>query len=274
MTLAHWLMKLTLVAAPRDRTEWAHAMAAEFAALDRNANHISWVAGCLGAVFMWRLQASALYLVALAALPVLWNSVISSLIFDWSTDYAFAQSISQEEMGHLWMALDGAGVQVTLLLIAAALSVYRPQYALITALGLWLATTGAGFISTFWPGFETALLTAPFSSENNNPALPNIIMALFFFGADLWPVVLGSFLGWAFARGKRGLALPGSSIALALVIAEYAINPGESPPALTAFTMISEITASAALIIAAPIAAFMAARNFRNAWRAAHWSAT
>lgn len=271
MNIARWLMKLARVAAPDNHAEWTRAMFAEFAALDHDANHIAWAGGCLGTAVMWRLQASALYLISLAALPILWNVAISTLIFVASTSYAFSQPISQHEMGHLWMALSGAGNQATLLLISATLCAYRPQYALISAIVLWLATTGATFLSMFGPEFARLLTSAPFSSENNHPALPNVVMALIFVGSDMWPVVVGGFAGWAFARGKR-LAIAASAavvLAIALGFAEFFLNPGEGDLVLRTFTEATYTLTAAALILAIMASLVTAAREIRRAWNAA-----
>ncbi len=271
MNIAHWLMKLARVAVPNTRAEWAYAMSVEFAALDRNANHFAWAAGCLGTVIVWRLQASALYLMLLAALSVLWNVAISTLIFMASTSYAFSQPISQHEMGHLWMALSGAGNQATLLLISAALCAYRPQYALISAIVLWLATSGANFFSMFAPHFAPLLTNAPFSSENNHPALPNVVMALTFAGSDMWPVVVGGFAGWAFARGKRLAVAASATVALALILgfSEFFLNPGETDPVLSTFTTAAYTFTAAALILAIMASSVAATREIRRAWRSA-----
>lgn len=271
MTIAHWLMKLARVSAPANRAEWAHAMSAEFEALDRNANQIAWAAGCLSTVFAWRLQASALYLVALVALPALWNVAISRLIFSASTTYAFSQPISQEKMGQLWMALNGAGMQSTLFVITAALCAYRPRYAIVSALVLWLATTGATFLTMFGPQFAHLIVTAPFSAENNHPALPNILMALVFAGADMWPIALGALAGWAFARGKRFAFFAAGIAAVGLTIAfvDFFTNAGEGNSARMVFGMITQTSTCAAFLLAIVWSSYAAVRDFGRAWRAA-----
>lgn len=271
MNIAHWLMKLARVAAPDNRAEWAHAMSAEFAALDHSANHIAWAAGCLGTVVMWRLQASALYLILLAALPILWNVAISTLIFMASTSYAFSQPITQHEMGNLWMALGGAGNQATLLLISAALCAYRPQTALISAIVLWLATSGWTFLSIFTPEFAPLLANAPFSSENNHPALPNVVMALTFAGGDMWPVVVGGFAGWAFARRRRFAVAASATVAFALTLgfADFFLDPGETDVVLRTFDTAAYALTAAALILAIMAFSVTTARDIRRAWNAA-----
>lgn len=271
MNIAHWLMRLARVAAPATRAEWAHAMSAEFAALDRSANQIAWAAGCLGTVVMWRLRASALYLILLAALPILWNVAISTLIFMASTSYAFSQPISQHEMGNLWMAISGAGNHATLLLISAALCAYRPQYALISVIVLWLATSGANFLSMFAPQFAPLLINAPFSSKNNHPAVPNVVMALIFAGGDMWPVVVGGFAGWAFARRKRLAVAASATVAFALILgfAEFFLNPGETDPVLSIFATAAYTLTAAALILAIMVSLIATTREIRRAWRSA-----
>lgn len=272
MRFAHWLMKFALVTAPDNRAEWAHAMFAEFAALDdRNANRFAWAAGCVGTALAWRLRASAPYLVALAALPILWNTLIASLIFQASTTYAFSRPISQEEMGSLWLAVDGAGTQFTLFLMSAVLCVYQPRHSLISVMVLWLATTGVSFLSMFGPEFAPLVLNAPFSSENNHPALPNVVMALTFSGADMWPTVVGGFAGWAFARGKRGAVVASAVLALALIVgfADFFINPGQTNEAYTIFTMTSYTITSAALMVAIVLFSVTAMRGLRRVWQAA-----
>lgn len=269
MNFAHVLMKLALITAPDNRIAWAHAMSAEFAALDRN--RVAWAAGCLGAAFTWRVQSMALYLVALATLPILWNVVIGTAIFAASTTYAFSRPIGQEEMGRLWMAISGAGTQCTFFLMAAFLCAYRPRYALVSVVTLWLATTGVTFLSTFAPAFAPLVLNAPFSAENNHPALPNIVMALAFAGADMWPVVVGGLAGWAFARGRSGVLAASALLALALMLgfANFFMNPGNDEPAYMIFTMTADTIVSAALLFAIIFSSVAAARDLRRAWRSA-----
>jgi hypothetical protein len=271
MTIAHWLMKLVRVVTPDNRAEWARAMSAEFAALDRKAGHIAWAAGCLATAGMWRLQASALYLALLAALPVLWNVAISTLIFMASTSYAFSQPISHEEMGRLWLALSGADTQAAMLLVSAALCAYRPQHALFSVLVLWIATGGAPFLTMFGPEFAPLLANAPFSSENNHPALPNIVMALTFAGGDMWPVVLGGFAGWAFALGTRSAVAASAAIAFALILGftEFFLNPGETDPLLSTFATAAYSLTAATLILAIAASSVSATRKFLRVWTAA-----
>ncbi|MBT9444737.1 MAG: hypothetical protein IV086_03450 [Hyphomonadaceae bacterium] len=270
MNFAHWLMKFARAAAPDNRAEWTDAMSAEFATLERNANQVAWAAGCLGTVVMWRLQASALYLIALTALSVMWNIAIGKLIVMASASYAFSQPISQEEMGDLWMTLVDVGKQATLFLIAAALCAYRPRYALVSATILWLATTGANFLSMFGPEFALLLANAPFNAENNHPALPNVVMALIFAGNNMWPVVVGGFAGWAFAHGKRPVAaVSAGTLALLLGFAEFRLDPGDSDPVLSTFSMAAYTLIAAALILALITSSVATLRDFRRAWNEA-----
>lgn len=272
MTIAHWLMKLARVAAPENRTEWAHAMSAEFDALDEKSNRTAWAAGCVSTVFAWRLQASALYLIALIAIPVLWNVAISTLIFMAATSYAFAQPISQEEMGELWMSISFAGTHITMFVFAAALSAYRPRYALFSAIVLWIATTGATFITMFGPDFARLVSTAPFSTENNHPALPNVVMALIFLGGDVWAVAMGGFAGWAFARGKRytWTAMAAINAALAIGFAQFFFDPDKTTSILSPISNIAFTTIAAAFLLAILWSLYTTTRDLNRAWRAAN----
>lgn len=271
MTFADWLMKLALVTAPENRSEWAHAMSAEFGALEEGNNHIAWASGCLGSALTWRLQVSAVYLLALVALPVIWNVFISTAIFAASTSYAFAQHMSQQEMGQLWMAISGAGNQSTLFLISASLCACRPRYAVVSVIVLWLSTTGALFVTMFGPTFAPLLASAPFSSENNNPALPNVVMAFAFAGADMWPVVLGGFAGWAFVRGKTGTVIAAGVLAFAFIFGftSFFSNPGEASPVYGFLAITAAPAICAGFLLAIVASSFNAARDLQRAWRAA-----
>lgn len=271
MTFAHWLMKLALVTAPEDRNEWARAMAAEFASLDGDANRVAWAAGCVSTAFGWRLRDSAVYLLALVALPVLWNVILLTVIFSASTAYAFSQPIGQREMGNLWMAISGATTQSTMFVMSAALCAYRPRYAIVSVVVLWVATSGASFIAMFWPSFAPLLANAPFSTENNHPAVPNVVMALSFFGADMWPVVLGGFAGWAFARGRGGAMIAAGVLAFAIVMGftSFFSNPGDFHPVYATLGMTAVPAICAALLLAIVVSAFNALRDVQRAWRAA-----
>ncbi len=63
--LAAWIMDRALRKPPAGREDWAQAMQAEFAALDRD--RLSWAVGCLIAAARWRAAGEAAYMASLAA---------------------------------------------------------------------------------------------------------------------------------------------------------------------------------------------------------------
>ncbi len=271
MTIAHWLMKLARFAAPENRTDWAHAMSAEFAALDASAKRTAWAAGCLSTVFAWRLQASALYLFALVALSVLWNVALGFWIFEASTTYAYDQDIPQLQQGRLWMALSGVATQSIVFVMSAALCAYRPRYAIVTIAAVWLGTTGASFSAMFAPNFLPLIISAPFSTVDNHPAVPNIVMAFIFFGGDMWPAICGALAGWALARGKRYTSAASAILAVTLIASfvNFITDPKEGYSLIAAFNMAVTSIVCAAFLAAMIWSLYTSTRDLNRAWRAA-----
>lgn len=78
-SLAKILMRCAAFLAPRDKTEWMHAMRAEFEATG-DADALSWAAGCVGTTLLWRVRAEVIYVVALVAAVIAYEPCIIFVI--------------------------------------------------------------------------------------------------------------------------------------------------------------------------------------------------
>lgn len=78
MTISDWIMKMAAVTAPKARSDWTAAMAAEFAAL--KTERLAWALGCLMTAAGWRLRTEAMYLLLVATTVSVAGPVLGALI--------------------------------------------------------------------------------------------------------------------------------------------------------------------------------------------------
>lgn len=124
MTLADWIMRSATEAPPRGREHWAQAMRAEYASLD--GGKLSWALGCWTTMLGWRLRADAIYLAVMLAVIYFWS--FGSLT-DYLVDVSFEIipfSVHRNEFFHPYLA--------AMLVVSIALSTFRPDRVLVTAL--------------------------------------------------------------------------------------------------------------------------------------------
>lgn len=183
MSLVHALAALLLSAAqavaPRERADWSRAMAGEFAAIEDGRPALAWSAGCLAAALGWRLRAEAVYLLALAAILVGWRWVLFAGMWTWE--------LPPSTM--FWM--DATGV-VPKAAVAFALTLYRPNRALLTAtavVGLGEGAAMVGFLSGAIP--------------HMGPSWTDVVgLTGGFVLFNTWPSFAGAAAAWAVAKWR------------------------------------------------------------------------
>ncbi len=142
--LAGALMALATRYAPAERRDWAKAMQAEFAALDKG--RLSWAVGCLVAAARWRAAGEASYTAALAAGVVFVGGLAPLAYFG----VAASGLASRAEMARIVMPLIAAAPVLAGFVIALNWPGRRLTTAVVVGIGpslignAMLAATGAG----------------------------------------------------------------------------------------------------------------------------------
>lgn len=138
--IAKVLMRCAALLAPREKTEWLHAMRGEFEAAG-DAQALSWAAGCLGTSLLWRAREEVIYVVALAAAVIAYGPytifVIENVIGEDAPDeYMFDMSHVAE-----WLYIG---------LATFLLCIYRPSRLLLTAIIVPLCVHIIPVVMSIW----------------------------------------------------------------------------------------------------------------------------
>jgi hypothetical protein len=129
MSLADWLLRLAVRSAPRERSEWAEAMKAEF--LTMKSRRLRWALGCLGVSLGWRLAKDGLYVALVCA--TLWFLSTDPLFFLWA-----------ETIPRAYLMIGLYPPLVYMMVFCCVLGAYRPQHLALTASLVVIVTSALG----------------------------------------------------------------------------------------------------------------------------------
>ena len=124
MGLADWIMRTATDDPPHGRERWAQAMRAEYASLDHGK--LNWALGCWATMLGWRLRADAFYLVVMITVILVWAFGDVTQSFAVFVSEIVPYVAIRNEFIHPYLAV--------MLLVSIALSAFRPDRVVITAI--------------------------------------------------------------------------------------------------------------------------------------------